>query len=160
MNTSEKKLPVSFASPEDIIPILLDEVDLLERNPQLPADPGSILCILICLTDALLVSNVPVTHEEAKYFIACAMVRVKLDPAKDSKQSPALLNAVRKEKTIKIDQNCDDRFLVFFGQNRSQILPKLTSEAIFGILSSRRTFKTPNMIAGLKIYFSTSCSRG
>ena len=71
-----KKLPASFPSPENIVPVLLDEVDLLEWNPQLPADPGRIFCILIRLADALLVSNVPVTHEQAQYFIACARVRV------------------------------------------------------------------------------------
>ena len=93
-------MPASFPSPEDIVPVLLDEVDLLEWNPQLPADPGRIFCILIRLADALLVSNVPVTHEQAQYFIACTRVRVKLDPVKNGKQSPQLLNAVPKNFQI------------------------------------------------------------
>ena len=43
----------------------------------------------------------------------------------------------------------------FLGQNMSKLLSKLNSEAIFGILSSRRTFLIPNMKEKLeKIDFS------
>ena len=61
---------MTFTSPENIIPVLLDKVNLLKRYLQLLACPGCILCILISLADTLLILNVPVSHKETQHFIS------------------------------------------------------------------------------------------
>ena len=48
--------------------------------------------------------------------------------------------------------------MFFFCQIVGGILSKLNSETIFVILSSRGTFKNPNMKAGLKLHFLASLS--
>ena len=56
-------------------------------------------------------------------------------------------------KTIKMVRIVISMILFFFGQNRGKILSKLSSQIIFGIFSSSRTFQIHNMKQNLKIYF-------
>ena len=57
-------------------------------------------------------------------------------------------------QTVKIDKNREfNNFSCTLGQNRGQILSKLNSESTFGIPSSKRCFLTPNMLAGLRLYY-------
>lgn len=58
-------------SPEYIVPVLFDKVDLLEGYLEPLADPGGVLGVPVRCTHTLLVPDVPVAHEEPEHLIPC-----------------------------------------------------------------------------------------